>query len=186
MFGKVKDSKYDDLAVGGQPYCPYNSKPYDKLLVLMDLDGVSRTHSEEYPGQDVDFKKLLIEAVDGRDCIAAFAVYTESCDMSARKLLRRVSDCGFRLESVPDLGSEKGDSGIAIALIAQEYALKDWCDRIVLMTGGIGSAYLARNLQRRGKIVEVLSFDERAVADKVVPMSRMPLIRVDVPEEASL
>ena len=186
MFGKIRDSKYDDLAVGGQPYCPYNSQPYDKLLVLMDLDGVTRILSEEYPGQDVDFKKLLIEAVDGRDCIAAFAVYTESRDMGTRKLIRRVSDCGFRLEPVPDQGSEKGDCGIAMALIAQEYALKDWCDRIVLITGETGSAYLARNLQRRGNIVEVLSFDERAVADKVVPMSRIPLIRVDVPEEASL
>lgn len=186
MFGKVRDSKYDDLAVGGQPYCPYNSHPYDKLLVLMDLDGVSRILSEEYPGQDVDFKKLLIEAVDDRDCIAAFAVYTESRDMGTRKLIRRVSDCGFRLEPVPDQGSEKWGVGIAIALIAQEYALKDWCDRIVLITGETGSAYLARNLQRRGKVVEVLSFDERAVADKVVPMSRIPMIRVDVPEEASL
>ncbi len=186
MFGKVRDSKYDDLAVGGQPYCPYNSHPYDKLLVLMDLDGVSRILSEEYPGQDVDFKKLLIEAVDDRDCIAAFAVYTESRDMGTRKLIRRVSDCGFRLEPVPDQGSEKWSAGIAIALIAQEYALKDWCDRIVLITGETGSAYLARNLQRRGKVVEVLSFDERAVADKVVLMSRIPMIRVDVPEEASL
>ncbi len=32
MFGKVKVSKYEDLAVEGK-YCPYKSRPYERTLV---------------------------------------------------------------------------------------------------------------------------------------------------------
>ncbi len=186
MFGKVKESKYDGLAVEGQPYSPYRSKPYDRTMVLMDLDGVTRTLSEEYPGADIDFRKLLIEAVDGRNCIAAFAVYTESGDMSRRRLLREVAGCGFRLEPVPDEGSKDKNIGAAMAIRAQEYALRDWCDTVVLITGDESISHLVRAVQRMGKVVDSISFDEASVADKAILMSRIPLVRVDVSEGAGL
>ncbi len=184
MSEKVKVSKYEDLENRDRPYCPYKPKPQDRTLVLMDVMNLSRILSEELPRTDIDFRKLMIEAVDGCNCVAAIAVDSESSkDKRGHwSLLREVVDNGFRLETVPEEFSEDrgGDYG-AIALFAQEFAIEDWCDRIVIITGDRDFSYLVKNLQRRGKFVEIMTFNESrsTVADRVISMWTLPLIRVD-------
>jgi len=185
MFEEVKVPNYYDLDEEDQ-YRPYGSRPYECALVLLDLSGVSRVLSEEYPGAEIDFGKLLLEAVDDRICIGAYAIHSDSRDMSRRKLLREVARCGFRTKPVPDEGCEDRSIGEAMAVIAQEYAMREWCNVIVLITGDSSDPYLVRSLQRKGKIVEVISFDEDSVADRTIPFFRLPLVRVVDSEEVGL
>ncbi len=185
MSEKVKVSKYEDLETKGRPYCPYKPKPQDRTLVLMDVTNLSRTLSEEFPRAAIDIRKLMIEAVDGCNCVAAIAVDNDSSkdEKGHWSLLREVVDNGFRLETVSEESSEEmGSDYGAIALFAQEFAIEDWCDRIVIITGDRGFSYLVKSLQRRGKFVEIMTFDEsrRTFADRVISLWTLPLIRVDI------
>ncbi len=196
MIGKFKMTEYEDLATEGRPYCPYSPRPNDKVLLLMDLANVQKSMSNGYPETDLDFVKLNMDAVNRRDLVAAIAVdgtFHEDKERHSR-LQCKVRDSGFRLEIVPctnSLGKQEG-TDVALALIAFEYALRDRCDTVVLITGDGDFTYLVRRLQNLGKIVEVISFDDslsrclKRAADKVTLIDHMPLVRIrPVDAEAS-
>ncbi len=192
MNGDAELSKYEKIMNKGRPMCPYNPRPYDKVLVMMDLRNVSSKLSVECQ-DEFEFGKLLIDAVGIRDLVAAIAVdgtFHEDEDYHTR-LQTRVRDCGFRLEVVPatnNSGKQEG-TDVALALTAFEYAIKDRCDTVVLITGDGDFTYLVKKLQSLGKVVEVISFDEclsgrlRRAADKVTLIDSMPLFSIEPDEE---
>lgn len=191
MNGDDELSKYEKIANKGLPLCPYRHNYYDRVLVLMDLRNVSMKISGDCQ-EEFEYGKLLIDAVGIRNLVAAIAVdgtFYEDEDRLSR-LQSRVRNCGFRIESVPvtnNSGKQEG-TDVALALIAFEYAIKDRCDTIVLITGDGDFTYLVKKLQGLGKVVEVISFDEslsgrlRRAADKVTLLDGMPLISL-VPNE---
>ncbi len=195
MSGDYEMSKYEKIANRGQPFCPYSPRHYDRVLVLMDLRNVSMKIPVDCQEQ-FEYGKLLSDAVGIRKLVAAIAVdgtFREDLDLHSG-LQTRVRDCGFRLEVVPatnNSGKQEG-TDVALALTAFEYAIKDRCDTVVLITGDGDFAYLVKKLQSLGKVVEVMSFDEslserlRRVADKVTLIDSMPLFSIEPDEEVDI
>ena len=189
---------YDELAIRESPYCPYKPKPADRTLVLLDLRNISKKLFNDYPDEDFDFRKLLMDAVGIRDCVAAIAVdgtFYEEEDRRTR-LQTEIGNSGFRLDLVPasnGSGKQEG-TDVEIALVAYDYAVEKRCDCVLLITGDGDFSPLVRRLHEKGIIVEVISFEDclsgclEKTADKVRLIDRMPLIRIrpDECEEADL
>ena len=189
---------YDELAIRESPYCPYKPKPADRTLVLLDLRNISKKLFNDYPDEDFYFRKLLMDAVGIRDCVAAIAVdgtFYEEEDRRTR-LQTEIRNSGFRLDLVPasnGSGKQEG-TDVEIALVAYDYAVEKRCDCVMLITGDGDFSPLVRRLHEKGIIVEVISFEDclsgclEKTADKVRLIDRMPLIRIrpDECEEADL
>ena len=189
---------YDELAIRESPYCPYKPKPADRTLVLLDLRNISKKLFNDYPDEDFDFRKLLMDAVGIRDCVAAIAVdgtFYEDEDRHTR-LQKDIRSSGFRLDLVPATNGSGKQEGtdVEIALVAYDYAVEKRCDCVLLITGDGDFSPLVRRLHEKGVLVEVLSFKDclsgclERTADKVRLIDGMPLIRIrpDECEEADL
>ncbi len=188
MLKTTKAGKYDSLTMMETPFNPYGHRPENRVAVLMDVRNVTAVLRKRGIGPDFDFKKLLIDVIDGRRCVAAVAVDSnyhddEDAGTGFQCYLKK---CGFRLDIVSATNSEGKQEGtdIRLALIAYRMALEDVCDTVVLITGDGDFTVLVKALQNEMKVVEVLSFEEalsnrlRKQADLVELIDSMPMIRL--------
>ena len=189
---------YDELAIRELPYCPYKPRAADRALVLLDLRNISKKLFNDHPDEDFDFRKLLMDAIGIRDCVAAVAVDGTFYEDEGRKtrLQSDIRKSGFRLDLVPATNGSGKQEGtdVEIALVAYDYAVEKRCDCVLLITGDGDFSALVKRLHDKGIVVEVMSFSDclsgclKRAADKVQLIDHMPLIRMrsDECEEASL
>ena len=198
MNGKDAAARYGVLGIRDRPYFPYESRSYNKVLVVMDVPNIIARMNRDYPGRDLDYRKLLIDIVGSRDCVAAIAIDGSYSDDEERhtRIQCAISDSGFRVEVVHatnNYGKQDG-TDVKLALTAFKYVFARKCDRVVLITGDGDFSVLVDELHEQGAVVEVMSFDEslsnclKRKADKVSIIDDMPLARMKPveDEEASL
>ncbi len=178
---------YKNIMNWGAPYCPYSHNPADKVVIFLDVRNITTTLRELHLDNDFDFRKLLMDNIDGRNLVAAIAVdgKHESLDYATR-FQCRLRESGFRLDLVSvtnSFGKQEG-TDVQLALLAQRYAIKHMCDHIVLITGDGDFSVLVDSLHDEGMVVEVVSFKDnlsgslRRKADEVRTIDQMPLVRM--------
>jgi uncharacterized LabA/DUF88 family protein len=180
--------EYEALADRDARFTPYRNDRDDRVAVFMDVRNVYAVLSNKGIEADFDFRKLLVDVLNGRRCVAAVAVDSNfhDDDERATRFQCHLKDCGFRLNLVSatnSLGKQEG-TDVELALSAYKYAIKDACDTVAIVSGDGDFSVLVRRLQEEAKVVEVFSFDEtlsRSLsrkADRVQSIDTMPLIRM--------
>ena len=195
-MSRNKMMQYDGLEAGDARFRPYLNEPYIRVLVLLDLRNIVTSLSNGYPDAEIDYGKMIVEAVDGRRLVSAIAVDGTFSEDEVRhsSTQRTVHDGGFNMEIVRatnSCGKQEG-TDVMLSSIATEYVCEKKCDCVVLITGDGGFACLVEKLQKRGIAVEVMAFEDslsgclRYAANRVTILDDLPLMRVRNPEEAAL
>jgi uncharacterized LabA/DUF88 family protein len=145
------------------------------------VDGSNMYHSSKALYQtNVNFGKILEQAVAGRRLLRAMAYVIKSSAQDEQLFFDALKKQGFEVRSkdlqVFSSGAKKGDWDVGIAL--DTISLAERLDTIVLVSGDGDFAPLVEFLQRtKGCRVEVMAFGESAslklkeVADEFVDLS---------------
>ncbi|MBR2092697.1 MAG: NYN domain-containing protein [Candidatus Methanomethylophilaceae archaeon] len=182
------NASYDSLWNRNSAYSPYRSDSTDRLAIFLDVLNVLTKLHEDYPDAEFDFRKMLMDLIGVRKCVAAIAVDGTFYEDEERrsKIQCMLKDSGFRPDLVPasnNSGKQEG-TDVELALLAYKFALERRCDCITLVTGDGDFKVLVKRLQEEGVIVNVVSFDEslsrclKRTADSVFLLNAMPLRRM--------
>lgn len=145
-------------------------KPRNQRVgVFIDVSNMYHCARHQYGGY-VDFKKVLQDAVGGRQLIRAIA-YVVSADLPKQEaFFEALGKAGFEvrekeLQIFPD-GSKKGDWDVGLAVDA--ITLANRLDTVILVTGDGDFVPLVRFLKyNKGSRVEIVAFG-RSCSNKLI------------------
>ncbi len=167
-------------------------KKYQRVAVLVDVQNVYYSARHIHGGR-VHYKKLLEEAVDGRQLVRAIAYIVQTPEADQSTFREMLDHEGFEIKvkevRVRSDGSMKADWDMGIAIDA--ISMADKLDVIVLVSGDGDFVDMVNLLKSRGVFVEVYSFEKSTntdlikVANRHFPMGAAHVIRASRPENQS-
>lgn len=143
---------------------------YEKQRVAVFVDTQNMYHStRSLFNTNLDYRKLLEEAVDGRELVRAIAYVIKADTPEEEKFFEALDEIGFEVK-VKDLktyydGSKKGDWDMGIAIDAMAVAEK--VDVIVLISGDGDFSALLETVKAKGTKVEVISFKKSTSSELI-------------------
>ena len=161
----------------------------ERVVVVLDVRNVTAGQNRAYCNTEIDYDRLRRKAVGDGTQVAAVAVDSLIMDGerdTAEVFHNQLRRSGFDLQLERMYGESEKQQGVDvhIALVAQEYAIKGLCDRIVLITGDGDFNTLAKCLHRHGVKVTVASFDGnlnkglKKIADSLICLDALPMVRM--------
>ena len=157
-------NKIDDSLDVRKRTNPCSNTANDSVLVILDVRNVTCRQSSDYTNTEIDYSKLLSDAVGDGRCVKAVAVdgvqYDDKGRDTCKTFHKYLWNCGFSLDLVQASNNKGKQEGvdIEIALVAQRYALLGKCDVVELITGDGDFGVLVKTLQSFGVRVNVTSF----------------------------
>lgn len=117
----------------------------------------------------IDYSKLLLEIVGGRNLIRAIAYVVQKADVDQSAFIEALTRLGYEIKTKelrmrPD-GTAKGDWDMGIAI--DSIAISPKLDTVVLVSGDGDFAPLVHMLKARGCRVEVVSFRKSTAIELV-------------------
>lgn len=134
---------------------------YENQRVAVFVDTQNMYHStRNLFNSNLDYSKLLSEAVGDRDLIRAIAYVIKADTPEEEKFFEALEDIGFQIK-IKELktyydGAKKGDWDMGIAIDAMAIAEK--VDAVVLASGDGDFSVLLERIKAKGTKVEVISF----------------------------
>ena len=117
----------------------------------------------------IDYSKLLLEAVDGRNLIRAIAYVVQKAEVDQSGFIEALTRLGYEIKTkelrMRADGTAKGDWDMGIAI--DTIAIAPKLDTVVLVSGDGDFAPLVHMLKARGCRVEVVSFKKSTAIELV-------------------
>ncbi len=130
-----------------------------RIAVLVDTQNMYHS-SHSLFNTNLNYRRLLEEAVDGRKLIRAIAYVVKADTPEEKKFFEALEEIGFEIK-VKELktyfdGSKKGDWDMGIAIDA--LAIAEKVDSVVLISGDGDFSALLKRIKAKGTRAEVISF----------------------------
>ncbi|MGR3220373.1 MAG: LabA-like NYN domain-containing protein [Candidatus Anammoxibacter sp.] len=117
----------------------------------------------------IDYSKLLLEVVDGRNLIRAIAYVVQKAEVDQSGFIEALTRLGYEIKTkelrMRADGTAKGDWDMGIAI--DTIAIAPKLDTVVLVSGDGDFAPLVHMLKARGCRVEVISFRKSTAIELV-------------------
>ena len=148
-----------------------------RVAVFIDVQNLYHSAKNLYSSR-VNFKNLLLEAINGRNLIRAIAYVTKADEPGEASFFDALEKAGIEtkirdLQVYPD-GTKKGDWDVGLTIDAIKISGR--VDVIILISGDGDFVPLAEYLKGRGNQVEVIAFGKttsfklKEVADDFVDL----------------
>jgi len=152
---------------------------YQRVGVYVDVQNMFYS-AKHLSGAKLDFAKLMMKAVRGRQLIRAVCYVVTNPDVDQENFIEMLKSNGYEIKSkalrMRADGSTKGDWDMGIAIDAISMAEK--LDIVVLVSGDGDFTDLVYHLKSRGVFVEAISFrnstneDLIRAVDAYIPIER--------------
>ena len=140
---------------------PYGYDANDRVAIFLDVRNIT---SKLGTNTKADFAKIRKDVLNGRKCVAAYAVdgvqYDERGKDVDRDFHRELRRAGFRVDLVKASNNKGKQEGVdmRLGLLALDLVKDKVCNVVELITGDGDFHVLVSMLQYRGAVVNVSSF----------------------------
>lgn len=159
----------------------------DKVAVLLDLQNTEcYMRGMGVEGAFIDYESLVAQLAGGRRVVSAYIFDSCTRDEPKWKFIHDLERKGFRAEIREYINEchEQKEVDVALATRLTALAYDSDCDVIILVSGDRDFVPAVEEAQRKGKIVEVASFDKSIserlanAADRYTRLDRLCVVDI--------